>query len=283
MNKQSLMLITFSAMLSLNAFAPQLVWENKHTVFRAPSSLEEDRLEALELKKIEEARAKDKAIADAKEAAAVQCKKDEAASLEEQMKKLIADKEKLLKELEELASLKKAKLNEVSSEIVADAPKKDSTSKKENPDLMMILSQVTSFMVTQQEQQAKMMNFFFSMMPYMQQQQRSSEPRAQYFSPYAFSDGERFGNTYALMPSTDYSLIGRQSHRIGLGTRFDNLSPYSNDENNQKDISGPGLRAPSQTNERAYNPYEMQRSMYPQVHDGYDFTGSQMTFKRVQF
>ncbi len=286
MKKHTFMLFTASAMLSLNAFAPQLMWEKNHSTFRAPSSMEEDRLEELEMKKLEVKRMKEIEIEKAKaKDATVQCKNDQSASLEDQMKKLLADKESLIKELNELKALKKAKLNEVTAEVVEEAPKKALNAKKESPDLMMILSQVTSFMVSQQEQQAKMMNFFFSMMPYMQQQ-RPTEQRSQYFSPYAFTDGDRFSQPY----TTDYSLIGRNSHRIGLGTRFDNYSNYSKNEE-QSSISGPGMRVPSQVFEKSNNQYDLlqrnyfepQRSQYPVIHDGYNFGASGLTnFSRTQ-
>ena len=93
------MFLSFSALLTVNAFAPQMFWDNNKIQGRFPSSLEEDRLEQLELDKKEQEKKEELK----KNEASIQCLKDDKSSkLDEEVKKLMADKEAILKELEEL-------------------------------------------------------------------------------------------------------------------------------------------------------------------------------------
>lgn len=269
MKKHSMMLLSFTALLSLNAFAPQIFWANNHAISRSPSGLEEDRLEEL-ARKEKELAAK---TANAEELAN-QCKQEQSESLEVQMKKLLADNQNLLKEIEALKTKKEEpKVSEVVEEV---KPAGKAVKAPKAPDMMSFMMQITSLMMSQQEQQMMMMmNNMFSMMSLLQKPQ-VQEPISKYFSPYAFAserayDVDRF--------STDYSLIGRNAYRVGLGLRYENAS----------DIRGPGLRAPSQVYEennslqRNYlEPRE--KSQYPMVHDGFNFGNNSMeNFIRGQF
>ena len=268
MKKHSMMLLSFTALLSLNAFAPQIFWADKNVISRSPSSLEEDRLEELAIKEKELAAKTAKA-----EDLANQCKKEQTESLEDQMKKLLADNQKLLKEIEALKTKKEEpKVSEVAEEA---KPVGKTVKAPKTPDMMSFMMQITSLMMSQQEQQMVMMNNMFSMMTLLQKPQ-APEPISKYFSPYAFASERAYDTDHF---STDYSLIGRNAHKVGLGLRYENAS----------DIRGPGLRAPSQVYEEN-NSFQRnyleprEKSQYPIVHDGFNFGMNSMgSFTRGQF
>lgn len=185
MKKHTMMFLSFSALLTVNAFAPQMFWDAKHTG-RFPSSLEEDRLEALELqKKEEEQKAEQKKDS-------VQCLKDDKASkLEEEIKKLMSDKESILKEL---ADLKKEKKEEPAKKEEPKEEVKKPVAKKESQESVLdIMSQLTSLMISQQQQQMMMMQEMFSMMSYSQRSYQNPYSRSmrnsymdEYMSPFAY-------------------------------------------------------------------------------------------------
>lgn len=276
-----MMFLTFSALLTVNAFAPQMFWDQQKTTGRAPSSLEEDRLEKLEQEKKEAAKKEELK----KNEITVQCLKDDKSSkLDEEIKKLMADKQAIIKELEELKKAKKEDTKE-------DAPKKDEPKKEvvkadTNQDVLMIMSQLTSLMISQQQQQQMMMQQMFSMMaqqkPQYQSPYDSFSPMSGYMSPYAYMH-DSFNN-FGYIPYAPFSEMGGYQ---GIGIGYPTArSPY------QQQLGGMD-RAPSQEKmERYYfqpqfqeqsqaQPQQQQQSM---PHDGFNFSvNSSNDFNRVRF
>ncbi|AUN97150.1 hypothetical protein C0V70_03305 [Bacteriovorax stolpii] len=279
MKKQSMMFFTFSALLTVSAFAPKIFWDQQKTTGRAPSSLEEDRLEKLELEK-KEATKKEELK---KNEITVQCLKDDKSSkLDEEIKKLMADKQAIIKELEELKKAKKEDTKE-------DAPKKDEAKKEvvktdSNQDVLMIMSQLTSLMISQQQQQQMMMQQMFSMMaqqkPQYQSPYDSFSPVSEYVSPYAYMY-DSFNN-FGYMPYAPFSEMGGYPG-IGIGYQPSrSFTPY-------QQIGGMD-RAPSQEKmERYYFQPQFQeqaqeQQQQPMPHDGFNFSvNSSNDFNRVRF
>lgn len=178
----------------MSSFFPHALWQDKGE--RIPASLEEDRLEELALKK------------DVKKIEEVSCEKEiHSTSLEDQIKKLIKDKESILKEI---ADLKKVK--EDSKEV-----KKEITKNESSADVLGIISQLTSLMISSQMQQQMMMNQMFSMMQNNQNSPRSFSPMSDFMSPYAFNASEFYFPKY----HNPYSLEGAEN-QVGINRAFYN-------------------------------------------------------------
>lgn len=271
MKKHSAIFFTFTALLTLNAFAPQMFWDQSKTT-RNPASLEEDRLEELALKetplkklekiKISEDRKVTSVVVDAQ----VQCQKDKSSALEDEIKKLVSDKESILKEIEELKKSKKE-----------DAPKETAKAdkKKEKVEVIDIMSQLTGLMVSQQAQQQMMMEQMFSMMAMPQTRQ----PLRQ----FSLNDYMPFASHYE-----DYSIYSatprypKSQSTIGISypnySSHDYSNPYSlYDMNNRFPSSDEGMGIqPRYNNPSAY----VAPSQVP--HNGFNFSnGNDM--QRIQF
>lgn len=278
MKKQSMMFLTFSALLTVNAFAPQMFWDQNKTTGRFPSSLEEDRLEKLEIEKKEQAKKEELK----KNEITVQCLKDDKSSkLDEEIKKLMADKQAILKELDELKKAKKEDKKE-------DAPKKDEAKKEivktDNQEILSIMSQLTSLMVSQQQQQAMMMQQMFSMMA--QQKPQYSNPydsfsMNEFMSPYAYIHNDFQDNSQDFFPGYYSSRVGIGYPGIGIG----GYTPYKQQQQPMMDMN----RAPSNQQDQMERYYfqpqfQQQQSSQPMPHNGFDFSATTMNdFNRVRF
>ena len=296
MKKNTSLFLTFSALMAINAFAPHYFWNQTLSSSRSPSSLEEDRLEELALKEKQLAEAeaasknKTKASNDTVRACTTEAEK---LTLDQELKKLLADKEAILKEIAALKDEKK-KVAEVSDNkvIEKDIPKKIkekeiriASVENNSQDLIAVMSGLTSLMVSQQQQQMLMMAQMYSMFaqPRVQREQSHHEIIQQYVSPYAFS--------HSSLPyeKADYSLA---NHARNVGLRFG----YQNVQQPESQISGPGLKMPSQ--EQLGNGYQLIRepssnqglklnesqSNFPVNHDGFDFSkGPTSNFQRNYF
>lgn len=265
------MFFTFTALLTLNAFAPQMFWDQSKTT-RNPASLEEDRLEELAakqapLKPLEEVKITEdrKVVTVIAEVAQAQCQKDKSTVLEDEIKKLVSDKESILKEIEELKKAKKE-----------DAPKETAKAdkKKEKVEVIDVMSQLTSLMISQQAQQQMMMEQMFSMMamPQMRQQRQ-----------FSLNDYMPFASHYE-----DYSLYSatprypKSQSTIGISYPNYNAHDYSNpyslyDMNNRFPSSDEGMGLqPRYNNPSAYV------APVQQPHSGFNFSnGNDM--QRIQF
>ena len=252
MKKHSVMFLTFSALLTVNAFAPQMFWDTKHTG-RFPSSLEEDRLEALEIEKKEKEKELAKVVenkAEDKKDEQVQCLKDDKSyKLEEEIKKLVTDKESILKELADLKKVKKeepAKKEDEKKEEV----KKPVAKKEAQEDVLGIMSQLTSLMISQQQQQMMMMQEMFSMMSFAHKSQQYSSPRSyhnsymnEYMSPFAYQHDSFVQREYRSPYSFD-------TMNYGIGLMW-NQQP-------QAQVQPQPARMPSAQSLQAANPVQAQ-------------------------
>ena len=199
MKKQTAAVVSFSALLTLSAFAPSFLLQEKHNVNRFPAS--EEAITPPK-KSLYEMREMDKHLQDKievkKEEAQVSCLKDKQPSaLEDEIKKLMADKEAIVKEIDELKKSKKEEPKENDKKEVAKADKKD--------DYVSLISQMTSLMITQQEQQMMLMQQMFSMMNQMQ----TPQMKYQQYNPYSFGvdqfDAFSFSNYYPqAQPSSEF-------------------------------------------------------------------------------
>jgi hypothetical protein len=262
MKKITSRFLTVSAILAISAMAPNAIWHAANTN-RVPASLEEDRLEELALKI-------DNKIA-AVPVVEVTCSNEsQEVSLEEQIKKLVADKETILKEL---AELKKAKKAEEKDEKV-ELPKKEEVkvvAKTQSEDVLGFMSQITSLMISQQQQQTLILTQMFSMMQNQQPKQASNwySPLSDYMSPYAFNASSFHYPEHKSI----YSLSG-MDNSIGLKANYD--------------------RAPSSLQEifpdfkRGY--FESEGSFTPKAqiampHNGYDFRNNTepLEMRKIQF
>jgi hypothetical protein len=304
MKKNTSMFLTFTALMAINAFAPHYFWNQTLSSSRAPSSLEEDRLEELAIKEKQlaeaEVEAKKKADQEAKSKDTVRsCTANvEKVSLDQELKKLIADKEAILKEIADLKDEKKKASEVAKNDKEKELPKKSKDKEIKEPriasiennsqDLIAVMSSLTSLMVSQQQQQMLMMTQMYSMMaqPRMQREQSPYEIIQQYVSPYAFS--------HSSLPyeRPDYSLA---NHARNIGLRFGYQNVQQQPE--QAQISGPGLKMPSQ--EQMGSGYQLIREPssnqglklnetlqhgFPVNHDGFDFTkGPTSNFQRNYF
>lgn len=276
------MLLSASALLTVNAFAPQMFWDHNKVNGRFPSSLEEDRLEKLEQDKKDELKKKEEEIA-------VQCLKDKSSKLEDEIKKLVDDKKAILKQLADLKKDKKEdKEDDADDKEDKKEDKKDKkgVAKVEQQDVLGIMSQLTSLMLSQQEQQMMMMDQMFSMMSSMQrpqaQYQRQSpydmfSPVSSYMSPYAYNHNSfnnmRFSQYNPYGEFSDYPLMGNVG--INYGQAMDADYDYRRAPSNEGQKFERGYFQPE-----AHN----MQSQTPVPHDGFDFGATTLSnFNRVRF
>ena len=259
MKKPTALVLSFSALLTISAFAPHVFWQADKQTKRSPASADENKEATKEVK--EEIK---KEVVEAQ----ITCAKEkQPKDLEAEVKKLMEDKEQIMKELEELkAAGKKEEIKKVS--------------KFENQDdILGIMSQLSSLMVSQQQQQMMMMNQMFSLFQTQQPKQQSwYSPLSDYMSPYAFNASQfQFPSSKSL-----YSLDGI-GHGIGLGYpstySYGGHSDYFNRTPAQQADFGPMFER-SQFNEAD--------SFQPQVakpHNGFNFFQypDAMSMERVQF
>lgn len=199
MKKLTRSLSPVAALLVIAAITPDSVWASKcSTLNRKPASVEQ-----------------------------INCLKEEKDKLESDMKKLVEDKQQILKELDELKDKKKdsSETKEAKKEDKKDDKKAES--KKEEAashDVVDVMFQMTSLMISQQQQQTLMMNQMFSMMN--MQMQNFAYPKqsswSNYVSPYAFD--------YKTLQASHnpYSLenLGK-SFNVGLSANHDQrMNPY---------------------------------------------------------
>ena len=286
MKKHTAMFFTFTALLTLNAFAPQVLWQEKK-FDRQPASMEEDRLEELALKKsselellelVEVQLKEDRSVVEVKVEELAQCQQDnKSAQLEEQIKKLVEDKDSILKELQELKDLRKAK-----KEASEKGVKKPKVAKedKEKVEVIDIMSQLTNLMISQQAQQEAMMYQMFSMMPMQQMQQQPRRFSLNDYMPYTIDHSE-----YEMYSNGSFHAMGR---RIGISypsyAPQNYFSPYAM-EHSAYDL---GNRMPSNEAQvmpqRYNNPSAYVAPQQPQQipHSGFNFSNGS-NIERVNF
>lgn len=129
----------------------------------------------------------------------INCLKEEKDKLEKDIKKLIDDKEKIVKELDEVKA-KKDPEEKVSEEKKKEKEKKDKKIAADN-EVFDLMFDMTSLLMSQQQQQTMMMNQMFSMMSSaMQRFSYPQQPQQQYDSLFPFG---QFGTVAGHNP---YSL-----------------------------------------------------------------------------
>lgn len=210
MKKQVAAVVSFSALLTLSAFAPKVFWHDKTDAGRFPASEEAitppkkslyERRE-LDMKK-EEVKKVDEQIS---------CLKDQQPSaLEEEIKKLMADKEAIMKEIEELKAKK-------------DEPKeheKKVSKKEDKEDFVSLVSQMTSLMISQQQQQTMLMQQMFTMMNQMQQAPQMSQLQQNLMNPYAYDmhakNNFSYPQAFQMQPMSEFgSEFGRLGQQVGM-------------------------------------------------------------------
>lgn len=225
MKKQTAVVVSFSALLTLSAFAPKILWQEDHNVNRFPASKEDSKPEG---KKLEEIRELTQEIEIKKEEVQVSCLKDKQPSaLEDEIKKLMADKEAIVKEI---ADLKKSKVEPVDDK--AEVPR--FTDKQ---DFVSLVSQMTSLMITQQQQQTMLMQQMFTMMNQMQMPQMQYQ---QQFNPYSFGIQQFDSSAFQIQPTSEFGVRFAQ-----LGQNLSQVQPAMNPYTQQ--------RAPSAQYEAPYN------------------------------
>lgn len=280
MKKQTAVVVSFSALLTLSAFAPKVLWQEKHNVNRFPASEEAitpPKKSLYEMREIDQ-KLKEK-IEVKKEEAQVSCLKDKQPSaLEDEIKKLMADKEAIIKEIDDLKKSKEP----------ADHDKKE---KKEvarftdKEDFVSVVSQMTSLMISQQQQQQMIMEQMFTMMNQMQQMQSLQQNQQQNFmSPFSFDSSYPH---QAMSELGGYPGLGEFGPSIGLqyGAQAQTYqNPYAMTADQSQ------MRAPSAQNEPSFLPRGMSlqpqlQSQYPVGSIGYDFSSAPSVFdmERVQF
>ena len=270
------MFLTFSALIAINAFAPHYIWTQNLSSSRSPSSLAEDELEEHALK--EKQLLADKKIEDRKkqtEDTVRSCTADtKKNSLDQELQKLLADKEAILKELAELKNDMKIAKGDTKTKDIKNP--KIASVENNSQDLIAVMSNLTSFMLSQQEYQMSMMTQMFSMMAQPRNYHEVSPYQMiqQYTSPYAFSHSNH------ILENADYSMANH-ARNIGLRLGHDNIMQPQD----QNQISGPGLRIPSQDQmgpgyQLTKVPFtnsglrikETQLPNYPMNHEGFDFS-----------
>lgn len=213
MKKHTALFLSFSALLTLNAYAPQILWSsNDGHIMRLPANV------TVESNKMEEQKNFDQEV---QEATVIECNNQKkTADLEAEVAKLLADKEKAVKELEDL----KKEKNEIAKK---EEPKKDKDKKEDkddvprfvtsnnNIDVLTIISQLTSVMLSQQQQQQEIMNQMFSMMSQSMRYSGQDQVLSEYINPYFFQsskfDMSRFPRSSFNHLGSD---VGIQAHRL---------------------------------------------------------------------
>lgn len=286
MKKQTAVVVSFSALLTLSALAPKVLWqEEKHNVNRFPASEEAitpPKKSLYEMREMD--KHLEKKIEVKKEEAQVSCLKDKQPSaLEDEIKKLMADKEAIMKEI---ADLKKSK----EEPVIEHKDKKEVSRFTEKEDFVSLVSQMTSMMITQQQQQQMLMEQMFSMMNQMQMQMPQNQQQ-NFMSPYAFEGS--YPQAIQGYPQA-YPSLGDYGVDVGLKYEpqqhggYPQVQAYQNPYAIQMDQSQ--MRAPSAQNEPAFMQRELNvqpqlQSQYPAGNYGYDFLSSSalQEMARIQF
>jgi hypothetical protein len=306
MKKQTTMVLSLSALLAIGTIAPHVIWQANTDSKRAPASVEqkdlfsnptnklliekitkknEAKVDEAPLKKIEVAKDHSLEVKKADIDAQVTCLKEkQPADLEAQIKKLVEDKEAVVKELAELKKSKKS--DDLFEDKKIEVKQEKKIVKSDNTeDVLGIMSQLTSLMVSQQQQQMMMMTQMFSMFqnqqPKQQSQYNAFSPLSEYMSPYAFN-----ANSFA-MPSYDHSfndsLYGMEN-QVGFNANYERV--HSNFD-----------RAPAQFDHQAYQSMLPNMSAFgndgsiqpqnqtPRPHNGFNFQQgtNAIDMQRVEF
>ena len=342
MKKQTAMFLSFSALLTIGAMSPNVLWHANKISFRAPASFQpkedkenivemtmkalaqkdeqpKDKMETLldnltdDTKKKEEEKKEAEAKAPLKELehkeaaiesrevklvkveAQVSClKEQQPKDLEADIKKLMEDKEKIMKELEELKAATKVakkedkpeeKKDEKKEEIKDDKKDKKLAKTDYNEDIVGIMSQLSSLMISQQQQSMAMMTQMFSMFQAQQPKQQSSwySPMSDYMSPYAFNASQyNFPNNKSIY-SLDYGI----GHKVGLGYNYGyHSSPYSYSDYSDTRVPAQEANYGSMfevsyiSSEDSFQP----QTLVARPHNGFDFRQGTdaMSMQRIQ-
>lgn len=273
MKKQTAVVVSFSALLTLSAFAPKVLWQEKHNVNRFPASEEAitpPKKSLYEMREMD--KHLDKKIEDKKEEAQVSCLKDKQPSaLEDEIKKLMIDKEAIMKEIAELKKDKEAPAAEKK-----DKKEEEVSRFTDKEDFVSLVSQMTSLMLSQQQQQQMLMEQMFTMMSQMQQMQMPQNQQANFMYPYAFEGGYP-----QAQPMSGYPSMFPQANNVGLkyeAPMSAEAQAYQNPYSMQMDQSQ--MRAPSAQFEPAFLPRTMnlqpqlQTQFTPGASAGFDFSQS---------
>lgn len=283
MKKQVAVAVSFSALLTLSAFAPKVFWqENNNNIGRFPASKDDSKPEGKKLEKMKEEAAKIKEEIKEKTQAAVQCvKDDQPTALEAEIKKLMADKEAIMKEIEDL----KAKKEEPSDS------KKEVVKVEKKEDFSAMLSQVTSLMISQQEQQQKLIDQMFSMMNMMQMQMQMPQqplhqyPQQNFMSPLTFQASQMDMSAFHQQSS----IFGNLGQAVGISYPTQSLAVAYNNPYETLSVQAQ-TRAPSAQHDAAFIQREMSiqpqfQTQFPVGNPGFDFLSSSALseMQRMQF
>lgn len=235
MKKPIALAVSFGALLTLSIFAPKIFWQDSYNVSRFPAS--EEAIMPLEKENKEEE----------KSTTEVSCLKEtQPIALEEEIKKLMADKETILKEIEDL------KTNKKESQKVASV--------SNDKDIVALISQMTSIMISQQEQQQTLMLQMFTMMNQMQMPMQS------------YPQQESWSQDFMYPMSFESSTFGNSIPGISIGLPYQSLTSYQNPYELQK-RSPSGLTDPSFSS-RSFNIQPQFQSEYPNGNMGFNFLSS---------
>lgn len=192
------------------------------------------------------------------------CLKEEKDKLEKEVKKLVEDKQAVLKEIDEVKALLKNKEENDKKE----AKKEKSDRKLEaSEEIVDIMSVMTNLMLSQQQQQTMMMNQMFSLMSQSMQQFTYPQYDFQYeakWNPYSLESlGNGFGYHQAKLNPYSIESLG-EGFGIGLSHVSDKhiINPYQ-----WPDLVKTPYRYPAQ------QPMQLDRQqmiMQQPIH-GYDF------------
>lgn len=314
--KKNKIILAVSAVMLMGAIAPVYYWHKKEqSRFPASQSAEQDESSEVKVYAIPESEEKiivtklEDAIEDTKVSKKIElengvvifpqpeieskievtklpldivvCQKEDSDKLSVDMKKLIQDKEDLLKEI---ALLKKSDKKELPKDDkkIADAPKVD------------MMAQLTSLMMSQQTQQQLMMMQMMQMMSSMQANQQSNGVDG-LFSPYGLSHDQyqsharvnsqapvyNFYNSTVTMgmgqqmgaPSV-LSQFAQPSYGIGLGLGQGLMSPYAMSPYSLGGGIGIGGIGIGGMGTGALLDYSMKAPQNPMYHDGFNFSDS---------
>ncbi len=215
----------------------------------------------------------------AEEVAKVACLDEkQPTALEEEIKKLVIDKETILKEINDLKATKIASQKTEKVEKTEKEEKTKKTSKKENDSLL--LSNMTSMMISQQEQQKMLTQQMFSMMNQMMQMQMDSNSRQNsqnFMGPMNF-EAPQYGMSNFYPRS---SIFGHNEPGVGIG--YPAQSAYS-----YKNPYATLSRSPSAQNELGYNQRDLNVQPQLQTHypaPNFSFTTSDYSseMQRMEF
>lgn len=202
----------------------------------------------------------------------INCLKEEKDRLEKDMKKLVEDKEKIVKQLDELKSSNKEN-SEDKSEDKAEKKGKKVVAENRDQDMAEMMSYISYIMVSQQEQQMAVLNQMYSFMTQSMQSFVYSQPQYDFgygnqqarWNPYTLEGVGEMGYHHAR--HNQYSFDFGNGAGIGIGMNGQSFyqNPYSQRE--QQDFVKTPYRYPAQI------PNQLERSQLiaPPPMSGYDF------------